>query len=139
MKCVVYVSSASVQPDEVDIGAILRQSHRNNAKAGITGMLLYADGNFMQAIEGEDDVVDQLLASIAEDRRHRNLMVLVRMDISQRQFPRWTMAPRMLSDLSEQDQVDCVTALNRWRTRPDAPEVVAEVKILLNSFIDSMR
>jgi hypothetical protein len=138
MKCIVYVSSASGQPDELDLGAILRESQRNNAAAGITGVLLHADGNFMQALEGEAEAVDVVMGKIRRDRRHHNLIELVGIKIPQRQFPRWSMAPRRLGDLSEQDQADCVGALTKWRTRPDAPEIVPEIKTLLNSFLDSM-
>ncbi len=36
------------------LGSLLETCRRNNTAAGVTGMLLYKDGNFMQVLEGEE-------------------------------------------------------------------------------------
>jgi len=54
-------------------------------------MLLYKDGNFMQAIEGDEDVVRALHARIALDPRHRGLITLLEGSVPERQFPDWSM------------------------------------------------
>jgi hypothetical protein len=48
----VYVSSATkpFSPDE--LSELLAQARVDNAALGITGMLLYSNGNFMQVLEG---------------------------------------------------------------------------------------
>ena len=53
-------------------------------------MLLYKDGNFMQAIEGDEDVVRALHARIALDPRHRGLITLLEGSVPERQFPDWS-------------------------------------------------
>ena len=53
MIALVYVSAARKLFDEAELSALLTQCRANNARLGVTGVLLYADGNFMQALEGE--------------------------------------------------------------------------------------
>ncbi len=48
----VYVSSAVVPFTPAALVDLLATSHKNNSKSAVSGMLLYKDGNFMQALEG---------------------------------------------------------------------------------------
>jgi hypothetical protein len=75
---------------------VLAVSHQRNAVEGITGMLLYKDGNVMQVLEGEEAAVLKLYAKIGRDPRHRGLMTLLRRPVEDRQFPGWTMGFRDL-------------------------------------------
>ncbi len=59
-------------------------------------MLLYKDGNFMQALEGEGKVVRGLFKKIAKDPRHHDLEVLIEEELQQRQFADYSMAFRNL-------------------------------------------
>ena len=56
----VYVSSATRHLSEDENIGILRSAREHNEKSGVTGMLLYRDGNFMQVLEGPAGVVDSL-------------------------------------------------------------------------------
>lgn len=49
----------------------------NNERAGITGMLLYKDGNFMQLLEGEKEAVLRLHKNIIVDPRHKGFLTLL--------------------------------------------------------------
>ncbi len=55
-----YVSSAVRPFAEDELADLLAVSRQNNARLGITGMLLYKDGNFMQVLEGEEAEVRTL-------------------------------------------------------------------------------
>jgi Sensors of blue-light using FAD len=88
---IVYSSSASDTFTEADLPALLAQSRDNNARLGITGMLLYRDGRFLQLLEGEKDVVRAKLEVIAGDDRHVRIRRLIEDDIGTRQFPDWSM------------------------------------------------
>jgi Sensors of blue-light using FAD len=55
---------------------LLRKSRDNNAALGITGMLLYKDGNFMQVLEGDEERVRALATKVSQDRRHRGFIQL---------------------------------------------------------------
>ena len=92
----VYASSA-VQPfSGSDLEELLATSRENNAKADITGMLLYKDGNFMQVLEGEEEAVRALYDKIAVDPRHRGEILLQQGFTEERQFPSWSMGFRDL-------------------------------------------
>ena len=92
----VYVSSAKeiLSPD--DLYALLQTSRRNNQWEGITGMLLYKSGNFIQALEGEQEAIRRLHERIAKDRRHHGLLTLLEKPIKERQFTQWSMGFRNL-------------------------------------------
>jgi hypothetical protein len=86
-----YVSSAVRDFSEGELADLLSTSRENNARLGITGMLLYKDGNFMQVLEGEEEAVLELYAKIGEDPRHRGEITLHKGSSERRNFPEWTM------------------------------------------------
>jgi Sensors of blue-light using FAD len=88
----VYVSAAVTWFSPSELRALLDSSRASNERAGITGMLLYKDGNFMQALEGEEAAVTSLKARIEVDRRHHGLVTICRGHAEARQFAQWSMA-----------------------------------------------
>ncbi len=92
----VYVSSATRPFSGEDLRALLETCRKNNAELGITGMLLYKDGNFMQVLEGDEEAVRGLYARIAADPRHGGEMILQQGFTEGRQFPDWSMGFRDL-------------------------------------------
>jgi hypothetical protein len=93
----VYVSSATRHLEEGEILEILRVARANNEKLGITGMLLYRDGNFLQVLEGAFSAVDGLIQKIKRDPRHQGFILMSRRNIEQREFADWSMAFRNMS------------------------------------------
>lgn len=91
-----YVSSATAPFSHPELEDLLRVSRANNARAGVTGMLLYRGGNFMQVIEGERDAVEELYRRIEADPRHHTTTVLLRETIPERRFSGWSMGFRDL-------------------------------------------
>jgi Sensors of blue-light using FAD len=94
----VYVSTATKPFSTEELAHMLAQSRERNQKREITGMLLYKDGCFMQAFEGERGMVRELHMKIERDSRHRNLVVLLDGPIARREFPDWTMGFKNLGD-----------------------------------------
>jgi hypothetical protein len=92
----VYVSSATRPFSGEDLRALLLTCRKNNAEIGVTGMLLYKDGNFMQVLEGDEEAVRGLYEKIAEDPRHGGEMTLQQGFSEGRQFPDWSMGFRDL-------------------------------------------
>ncbi len=93
----VYISSAT-QPFSVDdLSTLLAVSRKNNAELGITGMLLYKDGNFMQVLEGDERTVRALYEKIGVDPRHSGEITLLQGFVDERQFPDWSMGFRDLN------------------------------------------
>lgn len=93
----IYVSSTTRQAGDEDLAQILATAREFNGQNGITGMLLFSDGNFMQVLEGEDTIVGKLMDEhIARDTRHQHIIVLEREPIAERDFPDWSMGFRHL-------------------------------------------
>ena len=67
-----YASAATVEFSDDDLRELLAKSRSNNMAAGITGMLLYHEGSFLQVLEGPSEAVEHLYARIRRDKRHGN-------------------------------------------------------------------
>lgn len=91
-----YVSGASRQLSDDGIQEILAVSRRNNLRDGVTGMLLWADGVFIQILEGEAKTVRGVFGRIQADDRHRNVMVVLEQAADTRLFTQWSMGFRQL-------------------------------------------
>jgi len=92
----IYVSDL-VNGDESQMAAIVSSSVRHNPENGITGMLLYSQGNFLQVLEGEQAAVDATYARICQDPRHHNTVMLAQEPVKERHFAQWSMGFRRLS------------------------------------------
>ena len=87
-----YSSQARHDLLDSDLDAILESARSNNERLGVTGVLILSDGVFFQAIEGEAEVLDELLERILADQRHENAKVFRREPIAERNFGEWRMA-----------------------------------------------
>lgn len=88
---IVYVSTATEPFDDAQLAELLAQSRASNAEKGLTGMLLYRAGRFVQVLEGPEQTVRDLVATIREDPRHSGMRVMMEDAIAERQFQDWTM------------------------------------------------
>lgn len=91
MHTIVYASSAWNLVSEERLLRLLQKCRDNNAKFGVTGLLLYQDGSFMQAIEGDEVELRQLYANIHADSMHHHVLTLLDEPIEERAFPEWPM------------------------------------------------
>lgn len=93
----VYISSATKEFSESDLIDLLNVSRRNNILDDVSGMLLYRNGQFMQALEGEKSKVEALFKKISSDDRHNEIVTLARKNIVERVFSNWSMGFENLS------------------------------------------
>lgn len=94
-----YASAATVPFNQADLEALLQKSRANNAALGITGLLLYRGGNFLQLLEGPPAAVRSLFTKIAQDPRHQGVTLLLEETIAARQFSDWSMGFQNLDQL----------------------------------------
>ena len=134
----VYVSSATELLERAQLDEILAVSRRNNAARGVTGMLLYKDGNLMQVLEGEPDVVRETYERIGRDPRHRGLLVLLDDAVEERSFDEWTMAFRDLDAADAQAVPGYSEFLNTSLTSPELTGDPSAAQRLLSTFRRSM-
>lgn len=92
----VYVSHARDRLTSIlSVSDILDQARRNNVRDGITGALAFTPDRFLQLVEGKPEALDDLLARLAADDRHRGLSIVGRVVVPARAFGGWAMlAPR---------------------------------------------
>jgi hypothetical protein len=88
----VYVSSATVDFDAAMLESLLAGAREFNTAHGLTGLLLFCNGNFMQCIEGRSEDIDAALTRISASRRHKDIYVLYDAPVAQRSFADWSMA-----------------------------------------------
>ncbi|HKI69562.1 MAG TPA: BLUF domain-containing protein [Verrucomicrobiae bacterium] len=93
---VVYASTAVEHFGKPELVDMLKGSVCRNKRAGITGLLLFRDGCFMQVLEGEEQTVKALFTKIRHDPRHHNVISLLQEPIEERSFPNSAMAFRDL-------------------------------------------
>lgn len=75
----------------MDLSGIVRLARKRNAEYGITGIISYQRGHYIQVIEGEEQQVDQLFANIKADDRHSKVTTLIDTEIKSRSFTDWDM------------------------------------------------
>src|SRR5208282_6410206 len=100
---IAYVSTASEFYNQMLLPGLLEEANKRNAMAGITGMLLYKDGRFMQILEGSEKAVKTTFGRISKDPRHYGVIVLLKETAEERHFPDWPMAFRDLNLPDHQD------------------------------------
>lgn len=132
----VYVSYESHALSDEELRAILESSRRNNQANNITGMLLYRDGFFIQALEGEKDIVESIYAKISKDTRHRNILMVYTNAIENRSFSNWMMGFNKVTD----DSLKKVEGFTDYLTQPMNADFFTKnpsrAKILLEHFRD---
>jgi hypothetical protein len=119
--CLGYLSSSTTPLDPAALGELVAGSALRNGANGLTGMLCYYDGSFLQFLEGEEAAVQQTFDRIRADPRHGGVIVVYRKPIDARLFPDWTMALRRVDQLSPDQQEFCSALLDVDLNKADAP------------------
>ena len=96
---VIYSSTATERLSQRAMLELLKISRRNNEARGLTGMLLYRNGTYMQFLEGPREEVVRLLGRLRADQRHRAFRILREGTLPERLFSEWSMAYKNLAGL----------------------------------------
>lgn len=91
MHLIVYTSEYTGDEMQADVKQIVAASRRNNAQAGVTGVMFSHDSRFLQFIEGAEADIRQLMSRIQLDPRHSNIQMLFDEPIPERGFGSWNM------------------------------------------------
>jgi Sensors of blue-light using FAD len=81
----------------VQLRDIVSAARRNNARAGITGFLIFDKTWFVQVLEGDRANVSEIYNKIMRDGRHSGLNIINVRDVEERSFPNWTMGSAVRS------------------------------------------
>lgn len=109
-----YASRAVPSVDQDRLLDILRKSKSNNPAQGITGVLCFSEGIFLQVLEGGRSAVNKLYNRIAADACHTDVELLSYEEIGERRFAGWSMGqvnmarlnPGLLLKYSERASLD---------------------------------
>src|ERR1700690_2352126 len=88
----IYSSEAAPSLAARELEEMLAESRVRNRVYGITGVLLFVEGGFLQILEGEKEDVLGLMERIERDSRHHDLKVFYEEEVGERAFPSWSMA-----------------------------------------------
>ena len=117
-------ASRAVDTSTEAIDAILTQSRQSNPTCGITGILCYGGGIFLQAIEGGRMAVSDLFGHIQKDKRHKDVVLLHYEEISERRFGGWTMGQVNMSRIN-------TSILLKYAEKPELDPYLVSGKVSL--------
>lgn len=131
---VVYVSSGCREYTGAELDEIAAIGSRNTATDGITGILLYYRGNFMQLIEGPPANVEATFKRISNDSRHTGILKLHDTLVDDRWFPDHSMGFRAVADSETTSFPDLFEKLDSgWSVRPQA-KIDDKLVVLFHTF-----
>ncbi len=123
--------SRAVNTSADAIESILAQAREHNPVSGITGILCYGGGIFLQAIEGGRMQVSDLFGHIQKDPRHKDVALLHYEEILERRFGGWTMGQVNLSKLNH-------SILLKYSEKPELDPYAVSGKVSLALLEDLM-
>jgi Sensors of blue-light using FAD len=104
-----YVSTRKSNCTDQEIEKILASCKKNNPPLDITGILLYSNTKFIQLVEGDFKIINELYNKIKTDHRHDNLRLISLGPIKEKAFPSWHMGARKI----EGNEVDFKTEITK--------------------------
>jgi hypothetical protein len=95
-----YVSSSRKGMALKEIEEMVEKAAKYNSDNGITGIMLFKGGIFLQLLEGEASKINTLFESkIKKDDRHSNIIEIFNIEARERMFEEWSMAFHEVSEL----------------------------------------
>ena len=142
LKAIGYVSRAAAPVDSNALAALEGAARMHNRAAGITGLLVFDAGYYVQVLEGPAGAVDATLARIRRDPRHEEMDLVLDTPIDARSFGRWALAsidlraPAASVDIADlaEDLADFLARVDadRERTGPVLQDAFRQVLGLLD-------
>lgn len=129
---IIYASVETQAFARADLLHLLEKARIRNTQLNLTGILLYAENNFFQVLEGEAEVVDKLFKEILQDKRHGKIVTIIREPIAKRSFGEWSMGYTAVTSKDLQE----ITGLNDFFSDGSffTSLEVGRAKKLLNAF-----
>jgi hypothetical protein len=131
----IYHSRSRISATErkYQLGEIFSIARSRNKKIGVTGAMLITDDEFVQTLEGPEEVVRELYTKIFSDKRHEHVELLETGNVPERVFGRWAMA-RVAAD-GEPD-IPLLTNVDKGGISPAQPRPTTEAQ---ETVLDFMR
>ena len=120
MHHIIYLSRATAPFTDAQLENLLLVARSRNAELDVSGLLLYAEAQFLQVLEGDEQAIRALYEIIKDDPRHRDIVTYADKSIKQRAFASWAMAFHAPSLPQLADVTGYLTPA-AWTTRSWAP------------------
>lgn len=130
-----YISTPTRPMSTDDLMEILNTSRLNNVCIGISGMLLFTGTTFIQILEGDEKYVDELIAKIKQDPRHKDFRVIEKKKISMREYADWTMGFKRV----DKEDVRDVPGLNKFFDTDLSGSIDTNKLKLINNLLNHFR
>jgi uncharacterized Fe-S cluster-containing radical SAM superfamily protein len=86
----IYISSATKNLARDEFLELVALSKSKNDALEVTGVLMFKDGNFMQVLEGEQEIISKLYSTIRLDSRHTLVSIIQEGPIGLREYSDWS-------------------------------------------------
>jgi len=129
----IYTSSIKDCLHERSLKKLSKDFAISNKQRNITGILLSHNGMLMQVLEGEENVVRDLMSKIEHDDRHSGLMILTERHLDKREFENWSMGYRHISATDPDKTLFQLTLQSLKNSLPESPS--PELDTLTRTFI----
>ncbi|WP_248723797.1 BLUF domain-containing protein [Seonamhaeicola sp. ML3] len=101
IKTICYLSDSIAHESMEKLETLYLKARANNKKNNITGVLIYNNLNFLQVLEGEEEVVNATFDRIRFDRRHRNIFEVINTTVDVRIFEDYNFGFTIVNSKSE--------------------------------------
>lgn len=122
---IVYVSQAARVLTLPELQHLQAQAQLRNQQEDVTGVLLYADGAFIQYLEGPAPGLGRTYERIRPHPWHYGVIDLVREPIRSREFAGWSMAFRVVGALGPASETEQDRLLVQRLASPINPQSAA--------------
>jgi hypothetical protein len=127
LHALVYVSKAVSPYSLTDIDRLLQSARQRNEQHGLSGVLLYDNGDFMQYIEGPALGLSEIYPRIAASKMHHGIVELLREPLTALRFPQWSMAFRSPSGFGMSDPAQQSDLLSAHRAGGNTSPVAEQM------------
>lgn len=135
----IYGSSATNPMTEAEILELLAKARTKNEHLGVTGLLLYHGGNFLQVLEGEEQTVMDLFETIKKDARHHSVLEFTRYPVPERRFKQWEMGFVNVQTVPKEQLAGYSHFLDNSVNNREAAEELSRADVFLSVFKASIR
>lgn len=142
MHLIVYSSKmqSTGLSDKQVLDDIITTALKRNAQENLTGVLLFENGYFLQAIEGEEGALRSVFESIKDDKRHGDLYCHVDQEIDERSFTNWSMETFRIDnpDIFDTENIGIIRKLYERTFKMNSRSLIEFIKNILDE-IDTFK
>jgi uncharacterized protein (DUF2249 family) len=100
-----YVSTINPNISGSNMTELMDYIRFHNNAIGLMGILIYAEGNFFQILEGEEQIVKMMFEKIRKDYRHHNIIKMLDKEIMGSSFSKSHSSFTVISDHYNQNEL----------------------------------